>query len=76
MVALCDALRGSTVCKLQTLDVRENAIGPDGAKALAAFCAASGSLTACDARGNHLGSELKAALREAVEGRSGFELRV
>ena len=42
---LCDALRGSTVSKVQELGLSSNGIGPDGAKAVAALCAAMASLT-------------------------------
>ena len=42
---LCDALRESTVSKVQELDLKGNDIGPDGAKAVAALCAVTGSLT-------------------------------
>ena len=40
-----NALSKSKVCKLQELDLYNNKIGPDGAKAIAAFCAVSGSIT-------------------------------
>ena len=39
-IILCDALRGSTVGKVQELGLSSNGIGPDGAKAVAALCAA------------------------------------
>ena len=42
---LCNALRESTVSKVQELDLNRNHIGPDGAKAIAALCAVTGSLT-------------------------------
>ena len=42
---LCDALRESTVSKVQELDLKGNNIGPDGAKAIAALCAVMASLT-------------------------------
>ena len=42
---LCDALRESTVSKVQELDLAHNGIGPDGAKAVAALCAVCASLT-------------------------------
>jgi len=42
---LCDALRKSTVTKVQELDLRANAIGPEGAKAVAAMAAVVASLT-------------------------------
>ena len=49
-------------------------IGPQGAKSLAAYLAVSTSLTKIDVRSIALGDDGKAALRKAVEGRSGFEL--
>ena len=42
---LCDALRESKVSKVQELGLQNNNIGPDGAKAIAALCAAMASLT-------------------------------
>ena len=42
---LCDALRKSTVTKVQELGLEVNEIGPEGAKAVAALCAAMASLT-------------------------------
>ena len=44
-IILCNALRGSTVSKVQELDFSSNGIGPDGAKAVAALCAAIASVT-------------------------------
>ena len=44
-IILCDALRESTVSKMEELDLRLNEIGPDGARAIAALCAVRGSLT-------------------------------
>ena len=73
---LCDALRESTVSKVQELDLSRNRIGPDGAKAIAAFCAVSTSLTKLDVRWNDIDSEGKEALRDAVKGRKGFDLKV
>jgi hypothetical protein len=51
-----------------------NNIGPEGAKALAPALAANASLTKLVVWGNMLDREGEAALRKAVEGRSGFEL--
>ena len=42
---LCNALRESTVTKVEELDLSYNDIGPDGAKAIAALCAVCASLT-------------------------------
>ena len=44
-IILCDALRVSTVSKVQELGLSSNDIGPDGAKAVAALFAAMASLT-------------------------------
>jgi hypothetical protein len=44
-IILCAALRGSTVSKVQELGLSSNGIGPDGAKAVAALCAAIASVT-------------------------------
>ena len=44
-IILCDALRVSTVSKVQELGLSSNGIGPDGAKAIADLCAVCASLT-------------------------------
>ena len=56
------------------LTLSYNKLGPEGAKALAPALAASASLTRLDIKYNVLGEEGEAVLREATEGRSGFEL--
>ena len=53
-IILCDALRVSTVSKVQELGLSRNDIGPDGAKAVAALCAAMASLTSLDLSQNRL----------------------
>ena len=53
-IILCDALRGSTVSKVQELGLSSNGISPDGAKAVAALCAAMASLTSIGLSSNHL----------------------
>ena len=73
-IILCDGLRASTISKVEELDLGGNGIGPEGAKAVAAMAAAMGSLTRLDVRWNNMDVEGKAALRKAIEGRSGFEL--
>ena len=69
-IILCDAMRGSTVSKVQELGLNSNGIGPDGAKAVAALCAAMASLTKVLVGGNELGDEgtiiLCDALREST----------
>ena len=42
---LCDALRESTVSKVEELDLSSNYIGSGGAKAIAALCAVCASVT-------------------------------
>ena len=72
---LCDALRESTVTKVQELDLSSNQIGPEGAKAVAAMAAVVASMTQLDVSYNRfLGEEGKAVLRKAIDGHSGFKL--
>ena len=53
-IILCDALRESTVSKVEELNLYYNEIGPDGAKAIAALCAVRASLTEVrQARASH-----------------------
>ena len=73
---MCNALEQSKVSKLEKLLIYNNNIGADGAKAVAAFCAVSSSLTKVDVGYNGLGEEGKAALQKAVVGRLGFELKL
>ena len=47
---LCDALRESTVSKVEELDLSRNGITPVGAKAVAALCAVRGALTSVSCR--------------------------
>ena len=44
-IAVCNALKESKVSKLEELFISSNGIGADGAKAIAAYCAVSASLT-------------------------------
>ena len=53
--AVCNALKESKVSKLEELFISSNGIGADGAKAIAAYCAVSASLTSCNLRDNWLG---------------------
>ena len=73
---LCDALRESTVTKVQELGLSNNDIGPDGAKAVAAMAAVVASLTRLDVGYNRLGGKGQVTLRKAIEGCSGFELKL
>ena len=51
-------------------------LGVEEAKAMAELVSVTASLTRLDASANFLGEEGKAVLRNAVEGRSGFELQL
>jgi len=64
---LCDALRESTVNKVEELDLRSNSIGPDGTKAIAALCAVRGSLTSLTLSYNSLKDEGVGAICEAIK---------
>ena len=75
-IILCDALRESTVSKVEELSLYNNDIGPDGAKAIAALCAVCASITSLSLGDNDLCAEGEAVVRKAVEGRSGFELKL
>ena len=44
-ISLCDALRESKVSKVEELDLSYNSIGVSGAKAVAAYCTVTTSLT-------------------------------
>ena len=73
-ITICKALSESKVSKLKELDLSGNSIGPPSTKALGDMLLVHGELTKVDVRLNALGDDGKAALRKAVEGRSGFEL--
>ena len=73
-ITICKALSESKVSKLQELDLRGNRIGSTGGEALGSMLLVHGQLTKIDLRDNMLGDDGKAALRKAVEGRSGIEL--
>ena len=49
---------------------------PEGPKAIADALRVCASMTHLDVRANVLGEEGKAVLRKAIEGRSGFELKL
>jgi len=76
VLAICEALQSNKDTKLASLTVSLNAIGPEGAKSVAAMVAVTSSMTRLDMQYNPLGEEGKAVLvlREAIEGRTGFEL--
>ena len=70
-----NALRDSPVSKITKWNLLGEGLGPRIAKPLADYISVTPSLTRLDICGmNFLGEEGKAALQEAIEGRSGFEL--
>ena len=75
-ITICKALSESKVSKLQELDLYNNGIGSTGAEALGSMLLVHASLTALDVRHNFLGNEDKALLQQAVQGRSGFDLKM
>ena len=64
---LCDALRESTVTKVQELGLDSNKIGPQGAKAIAAFRAVSPSVTSIDISRNDIGADGAKAIAEGLK---------
>ena len=75
-IAICNALSENKASKLQELNLTSNGITEMGAKSVAAYLAVTASLTALDVRYNSLGNEGKALLQQAVQGRSGFDLKM
>ena len=75
-IVICNALSQSKASKLQELDLQGNHITIKGAESVAAYLAVTTSLTALDVSLNSLGSEGKALLQQAVQGRSGFDLKI
>ena len=73
---LCDALRQSKVTKVQELDLSDNRIGPEGAKAVAAMAAVVASLTRLNVAHNYLnrGGNGVQIIKDAVRDRKDFEL--
>ena len=61
---------------LKTLDLFDNRIGDEGAKALASALRVNGVLTSIDLRRNNLGDKGKKAIQDAVSGREGFKLEL
>lgn len=64
---LCNALRESSVTKVQELQLGRNSIGPHGAKAVAAMAAVVASLTSLVIFSNQLGDEGMAAITSALK---------
>jgi len=71
--ALCEAVNKYEVKELQ---LSGNQLGDAGAEAIAAMLRTNRSLTYLELHRNKIGDAGKKALREAVEGREGFELVV
>ena len=63
---LCDALRESKVTNVQELDLSDNNIGRDGAKAIAALCSVTASVTKILVRRNKLGDQGATVLCDAL----------
>ena len=62
---------------LVTLHLEGNNIGDEGAKAIAEALVSSGSMSSLDLNVNsNVGGAAKQSLRDAVQGRQGFQLRV
>ena len=56
----------SKASKVKEFFIHNNGIGPDGAKAIAAFCAVSGSLTSLNLLNNKIGPEGAKAVADAL----------
>ena len=72
-ITLGEALKSNKT--LKELELRGCDIGAEGGKALAAALRTA-VLTKLDARFNYLGDEAKKVLRDAAEGREGFQLLI
>ena len=70
------ALKGVFNRVLTELNLRNNSIGPEGAKAIAEALKVNPVLTKLDLKYNKLGDAGKKAVRDAVKDRSGFELEL
>ena len=73
--AVCEAIQSNKETKLASLNFSFNSIGPVGANSVA-MVAVTGALTKCDLRGNCMGEEGKASVRDAVQGKTGFMLHL
>ena len=72
-IAVCNALKESKVSKLAYLDLEYNGIGADGAKAIAAYCAVSASLTSLNVSHNGIIGEAAQELATVVLGKQSLE---
>ena len=66
----------AVVGSLTSINLAWNQLGVEGAKALVEGGAFMASLTRLDVSWNSLGGEGEAVLRNAIKGRSGFELKL
>ena len=64
---LCDALRESTVTKVEELNLSDNGIGPEGAKAVAAMAAVVASITDLNLFNNIIKDEGVTVICEALQ---------
>ena len=71
-----NALRDTPTSKIAKWDLSHEKLGPKIAKPLAEYLSVTASLTALDVRINRLGNEGEALLQQAVQGRSGFDLKM
>ena len=71
-----NALRDSPTSKITEWDLSYEGLNPEIGKPLAEYLSVTASLTALDVRYNTLGDEGEALLQQAVQGRSGFDLRM
>eukprot|EP00900_Chrysochromulina_parva_P005144 jgi/Chrpa1/14630/Chrysochromulina_OHIO_Genome00026421-RA len=74
--AVCEAIQSNKETKLASLNFKNNGIGPGGANAVAAMVAVTGALTKMDLTYNNLEEEGKTSIRNAVRGKSGFQLQL
>ena len=75
-IIVCTALKDIKVSKLKELLLYGNGITVTGAESVAAYLAVTASLTVLDVRYNRLGEDGEVLLRQAVQGRSGFDLKM
>jgi hypothetical protein len=68
---LIAAMKGKS---MESIGMARCKLGAEGAKAMAELVSGMASMTRLDVRSNYLREGGKAALRKALEGRSGFEL--
>ena len=71
-----NALRDSPTSTITTWDLSHERLGPEIAKPLAEYISVTSSITSLSLGDNNLGAEGEALVRKAVEGRSGFELKL